>query len=257
MRVDGGSQPGDRLPGSPGTLTDLARRAGRLQDPRDGLRALVALRRQLDVLEELHVENAVRAGCSWGDVGAALGTTRQGAHKRHAARLKGMPAGQAEVPSERSRVLITGEARRCVARARHEAEALHEPALRTEHLLLGVLAEDGTLARRALDAVGVPLEAARRAVEPAAAARAVKAPASDRAEPLPISRLAREVLEQSLREAVRLGDAHLGAEHILAALLRPEQGGAARVLTALGVARARVERALDAVRGGEPSLPPG
>ena len=250
MRVDGGNQPSESVAGFSGTLAELARRAGRLQDPGDGLRALVALRRQLDVLEELHVENAVRAGWSWGDVGAALGTTRQGAHKRHGTRVRRRLAGRGEQARDPSRVLITAEARRCVAIARREADGLSESALRTEHLLLGLLAERESSAGRALDALGVSLDAARETVERSAAARAANAPPKDLGERLPISRLAREVLEQSLREAVRLGDGHLGPEHILVALVRAEQGGAARVLATLGVERKAVERTLGRVRGG-------
>jgi len=63
---------------------------------------------------------------------------------------------------------------------------------------------------------------------------------------LPLSRRAQATLEQSLREAVRRGDSHLGGEHILLALMREPGGGAVRVLAGTGVAAERVEQALDA-----------
>jgi ATP-dependent Clp protease ATP-binding subunit ClpC len=42
------------------------------------------------------------------------------------------------------------------------------------------------------------------------------------------------VLELSLREAVRLGDNHIGTEHILLALTEEAEGGAAEVLARFG-----------------------
>ena len=78
---------------------------------------------------------------------------------------------------------------------------------------------------------------------------------------LPLSPRAQATLEQSLREAVRRGDAHLGGEHVLLALLRDPGGGAVRVLAGIGVAAERVEDALEsALRAGTsrraPSLQP-
>lgn len=63
--------------------TDLAAAAGST-DPRVGLRAVVALRRLLEGLEHLQVQNARRQGWSWQDIADALQVTRQGVHKKHA-----------------------------------------------------------------------------------------------------------------------------------------------------------------------------
>ena len=59
-----------------------------LQDPADGLAAVVALRRLADRLEDAEVERALRAGWSWSEVAEALGVTRQAVHKKHARRLR-------------------------------------------------------------------------------------------------------------------------------------------------------------------------
>jgi Clp amino terminal domain, pathogenicity island component len=226
------------------------RRAMRLQDPGDALRAIAELRRELRSLEELHVENALQAGWSWGEIGAALGTTKQGAHKRHASRIRAGRSAPESSRGEASRVIITGEARRCVALARREAESRGSPALRTEHLLLGLLAEEGTLASRALGEAGIRLAVAQGAAEgsPADGSAAEAEPP----ERLPISRPAREVLERSLGEAVELGDRHLGAEHILLALLRSDGGSAARMLAALGGDRAAIQAAVRRLRSAAP-----
>ena len=62
--------------------TDLATAASSA-DPRAGLRAVVALRRLLETLEDLQVENARRQGWSWQEIAAALGVSKQAVHKKY------------------------------------------------------------------------------------------------------------------------------------------------------------------------------
>ncbi|MCW6009136.1 helix-turn-helix domain-containing protein [Micromonospora sp. CPCC 205371] len=69
--------------------TELAAAASST-DPRVGLRAVLALRRLLESLETLQVDNARRQGWSWQEIADALEVTRQGVHKKHAGRR---PAG--------------------------------------------------------------------------------------------------------------------------------------------------------------------
>ena len=61
-------------------------------DPRTGLRAVAALRRLLEQLEALQVDNARRQGWSWQEIADALEVTRQGVHKKHAGRMPAMDA---------------------------------------------------------------------------------------------------------------------------------------------------------------------
>ncbi|MFI1917735.1 helix-turn-helix domain-containing protein [Nocardia sp. NPDC020380] len=56
-------------------------------DPAGRLAAVVALRRLADRLEDVAVEEAMRAGWSWPQVAEALGVTRQAVHKKHIHRL--------------------------------------------------------------------------------------------------------------------------------------------------------------------------
>lgn len=58
------------------------------KDPKVGLRAVVALRRLLDELERLHVDNARDQGWSWQDIATALRVSRQSVHEKHAGRRK-------------------------------------------------------------------------------------------------------------------------------------------------------------------------
>jgi DNA-directed RNA polymerase specialized sigma24 family protein len=64
--------------------TKLAAAAGS-RDPEIGLQAVAALRRLLERLEELNVDNARAQGWSWQEIADSLGVSRQAVHKKHAA----------------------------------------------------------------------------------------------------------------------------------------------------------------------------
>ncbi len=57
---------------------------GTSQDPRTGLRAVAALRRLVEQLEDLQVESARSQGWSWADIASVLGVSKQAVHKKHA-----------------------------------------------------------------------------------------------------------------------------------------------------------------------------
>jgi DNA-directed RNA polymerase specialized sigma24 family protein len=63
-------------------------------DPRDGLEAVVALRRLLEALEAAQVENAFIAGWSWAQIAEVLGVSKQAVHKKHARRIKDKYPGE-------------------------------------------------------------------------------------------------------------------------------------------------------------------
>jgi DNA-directed RNA polymerase specialized sigma24 family protein len=67
------------------------------QDPREGLEAVVALRRMLEALEAAQVENAFITGWSWAQIAEVLGVSKQAVHKKHARRIRD------KYPGERSR----------------------------------------------------------------------------------------------------------------------------------------------------------
>ncbi len=56
-------------------------------DPKTGLRAVTTLRSHLELLELKQVEAALRAGLSWQEIAAALGVSRQAAHKKFAKKV--------------------------------------------------------------------------------------------------------------------------------------------------------------------------
>jgi hypothetical protein len=69
-------------------------RLGGPEDPREGLEAVVALRRMLEALEAAQVENAFIAGWSWAMIAEALGVSKQAVHKKHANRIRARYPGQ-------------------------------------------------------------------------------------------------------------------------------------------------------------------
>ena len=58
------------------------------RDPRQGLRAVAALRRLLEQLEKLHVDRARALGWSWQDIACELGVTKQTVHRKHGGRFR-------------------------------------------------------------------------------------------------------------------------------------------------------------------------
>lgn len=215
--------PGDRQ------LGDLLRRAVSTEDPDDALRAITTMRGELDRLERDAVACARVAGASWSAIADALSITRQAAQKRH----RGMKAATPEsAAATAGTVLVTAPARMAVRMGRQEARSMGSAVVGSEHLLLGILRSGDQRAARVLLDMGVTLEDARIAAQPTLIdGRGHAEPAGKDG----ISAYARSVLEQSLREAVALGEGHIGVDHLLLALLREEVGGAARTLHELGV----------------------
>jgi hypothetical protein len=215
----------------------LARAASRLGDPAAGLTAVRELRRRLDTLEAAHVDQAVEAGWSWRQVAEALGVTKQAAHARHARRSARAHNG----------LVVAGRARQAVVRAKAEAARLGAPRVETDHLLLGLLLDDRGPVREALDECGISADAVRR--------RAVAAEGtggSGRPSRPVVSPSTREVLEQSMREAVARGDARLDVEHLLLAVLHEPGGRGQRAVAAAGKSPRAVERRLSRALRGQP-----
>jgi ribosome-binding protein aMBF1 (putative translation factor) len=61
--------------------------SGTSQDPAIGLRAVAALRRLVEQLEDLQVQSARDLGWSWADIAGAIGVSKQAVHKKHSGRV--------------------------------------------------------------------------------------------------------------------------------------------------------------------------
>jgi hypothetical protein len=56
------------------------------KDPKVGLAAVASLQLLLESLEELHVRNARALGWTWGEIGRALGVSKQAVHRKYGRR---------------------------------------------------------------------------------------------------------------------------------------------------------------------------
>ena len=124
---------------------------------------------------------------------------------------------------------FTDRARRVVVLAQEEARDLCHNYIGTEHILLGLLREQDGVAARALEALGISLDAARQQVQ-GIIGRGEGMPVGH----IPFTPRAKKVLELSLREALQFGHNYIGTEHILLGLVREGDGVAAHVLVDLG-----------------------
>jgi hypothetical protein len=76
------------------TSTDDLIAGGTSHDPAVGLRAVAALRRLAEQLEDLQVASARQQGWSWAAIAAAIGVSKQAVHKKHAGRLSSGTLGR-------------------------------------------------------------------------------------------------------------------------------------------------------------------
>jgi ATP-dependent Clp protease ATP-binding subunit ClpA len=124
---------------------------------------------------------------------------------------------------------FTEQSRRVVVLAQEESRMLGHNHIGSEHLLLGLLHEQGGTAADVLRSAGITVEAARSQVEELAGP-GDKSPSGH----IPFTQRAKKILELSLREALEQKKSYIGTEHILLALMRDADGMGARVLERLG-----------------------
>ena len=145
---------------------------------------------------------------------------------------------------------FTDRARRVVVLAQEEARLLNHNYIGTEHILLGLIHEGEGVAAKALESLGISLEAVRAQVEEIIG-QGQSAPTGH----IPFTPRAKKVLELSLREAKQLGHDYIGTEHILLGLIREGEGVAAQVLVKLGADLSRVrQQVIQVLAGGEAAV---
>jgi hypothetical protein len=124
---------------------------------------------------------------------------------------------------------FTDRARRVLVLAQEEASLLNHSFIGTEHILLGLIHEGDGLAAKALESLGISLQAVRENV-----AETIGPSGSGPKGSPPFTPRAKKVLELALREALELGHNYIGTEHILLGLVREGEGVAAQVLQSFG-----------------------
>jgi ATP-dependent Clp protease ATP-binding subunit ClpA len=155
-------------------------------------------------------------------------------------RLAGVLAGAGVVMFER----FTDQARNVVVRAQEQARSLQHNYIGTEHILLGLLAEERGIAAQALASLGVSLEAAREQVIQIIGLGKGQVAADQH---IPFTPRAKKVLELSLREALHFGSNSIGTEHVLLGVIREGEGVAVVIMANLVGDTGTVRRAVVAL----------
>jgi hypothetical protein len=223
-------------PDSPVRLDDLIGAVSSAHDtPLDRLsRAMVLAEHLGEVADSLighFVDQARRAGASWSEIGQSMGVTKQAAQKRFVGRA------QAEAPPldpSQGFSRFTDEARAVVVGAQDQARQAGSDSIGVAHLVLALLADAEGTPAQALTAQGVSLDDVRRTASATLPAAAASVP-----DMIPFDAHARAALERTFAEASRLDAEHVGAEHLLLAVLAVEDGTG--VLAGHGVTAESVE----------------
>lgn len=131
---------------------------------------------------------------------------------------------------------FTQRARRVLSLAHQEAERLRQENIDTEHLLLGLIQEEGSVAGRVLRDLGLEPERVREMVE------RVSGYGQARGGRIDLSPGVQQVLEDAIEEARRMGHHYISTEHLLLGLVNTTQGRAMEVLRKLGVTPEQIRR---------------
>lgn len=132
---------------------------------------------------------------------------------------------------------FTQRARRALSLAQEEAERLQHSSIGTEHLLLGLIREEGGVAGRVLRELGLELPRVEELVK-----RLAKESNRNPNVELGLSPGTKKVLEYAVDEARRMGHHYIGTEHLLLGLIREAQNPALEVLRRLGISPQEVRR---------------
>ncbi len=139
------------------------------------------------------------------------------------------------VPNKMER--FTQRARRVLSLAQEEAERLQHNYIGTEHLLLGLIREEGGVAGRVLRELGLEQRRVEELVE-----RMTRASTRTSTVQPELSPGTKRVLELAVDEARRMGHHYIGTEHLLLGLVRLTEGVAIDILKRLGVSPEEVRR---------------
>jgi ATP-dependent Clp protease ATP-binding subunit ClpA len=130
---------------------------------------------------------------------------------------------------------FTERARQVIVLAQDEARALKHNYIGTEHLLLGLLREEEGVGCRVLESLDLTVGEVRGRI-----AKVVGEGENVETGQIPFTPRSKKVLDMSLREALSLGHNYVGTEHILLALVRENEGVAARILNDFDVAPQKI-----------------
>ncbi|MBQ9954062.1 MAG: ATP-dependent Clp protease ATP-binding subunit [Eggerthellaceae bacterium] len=140
---------------------------------------------------------------------------------------------------------FTDKARKVLVLAQDEARALHQPYVGTEHIMLGLIKENDGLAAQALERLNVTYDGVVQTIRQVVTIDAD----ADVSGHLSFTPRVKRVLENSLREAMQMGQSYISTEHLLLGIVREGEGTALEVLSRMGVSGDDVRSAMNDLVG--------
>jgi hypothetical protein len=186
-----------------------------LDELRTAARLVADLNETGDATLDFFVDQSRRNGHTWAEISAALGVSKQAAHKRF------MPSAPA---SER----YTQRAQAAVSAATEDAVRLGHNFVGTEHLLIGLFEPAGGIAAKILHESGITKDRVEQEIRKRISTTGGQ-PAGHRGSPVRTPRATR-CLDRALTEALSMGHNYIGTEHVLLALFSDPDGLAAKFL---------------------------
>ena len=144
---------------------------------------------------------------------------------------------------------FTTRVRGALIKAREEAHRRNHEYVGTEHLLLGLLAEDDALVMDVLDNLGASPSHVRDLVD--GMIQSGPPTIRSRIPDLPYTPRARVVLDQAIAVAHEFGDGYVGTQHLLLGLIRERQSIGALALVNAGLSEASLRREIVRLLQGE------
>ncbi len=179
-----------------------------------------------DALLGHFVDQCRRSGRSWSEISAALGVSKQAAHKRFSF---GAPTAER----------FTDRARAVLGRSVEEAHLLGHNFVGTEHLLLALFESSDGMAAQLLREMGIT-----RGMAEVQILERIKRGTESLEDDPPFTPRAKQVIREATSEALKLGHNYVGTEHLLLAQFSDADAIASKVLAALGASyeavRARI-----------------
>jgi ATP-dependent Clp protease ATP-binding subunit ClpC len=152
---------------------------------------------------------------------------------------------------------FTQRARRVLSLAQEEAERLNHSYIGSEHVLIGLLREEGGVAGRVLRELGLDVVRVQAMVERLSSGPSTRTPFTK----IELSPSTKRLLELAVEEARRMGQHYISTEHLLLGMARQNEGVAIDVLRKFGISAEQIRRQTkqmlkeSPVAAGEPQPP--
>ncbi|MCB8985118.1 MAG: ATP-dependent Clp protease ATP-binding subunit [Ardenticatenaceae bacterium] len=152
---------------------------------------------------------------------------------------------------------FTQRARRVLSLAQEEAERLNHSYIGSEHVLIGLLREEGGVAGRVLRELGLDVVRVQAMVERLSSGPSTRTPFTK----IELSPSTKRLLELAVEEARRMGQHYISTEHLLLGMARQNEGVAIDVLRKFGISAEQIRRQTkqmlkeSPVATGEPQAP--